>query len=876
MERWARESLSYWVAVILVLFLSGCNNENNDLPLDGISGGGSGAGQSGEIILSLQDSAGNTVSDVTSGEAITITSQFLDDNTPLTGLKIEFTASAGALSSPSRLTDQSGTAVVVFESSDLPPGVVVLTASAEYNGETITKNVEVDVLANGGNGQGALALAMSLVVNGESSVVVEENNSAQLRVRVVDTNNLPLQNTAVSFSVDLGSLNSSSDLTDSNGFAEVTLTGQEGVLGVAKATASVTVNNITYTEQLSYQIVEAGSVSSSKSVSIGYFDDNDEFVKDTIQTDFGATTISAGATLGLSLTLVDQDFQPILVPSSVSFTSTCIRAGQASIDSPVETINGIATSTYKDISCASASGNTDDIIATVTTGSETLTATTTIDLQAEKLGSIEFLSSLPDSIVLKGTGGAGKQETSVLSFLVKGELGNPLRQQKVTFDLNTNVGGLSLAATTGVTDVEGKVTAKVIAGTVPTVVRVKAVAENVSESGETVTINTQSDLLSLNTGLPDQDSFTLALDVLNPEARNHIGEQVKASVFLADSFNNPVPDGTTVNFTSEGGAIQPFCNTVSGSCSVTWTSQNPFPIDHRVTILATAEGHESFVDTDGDNVFSINDGSTGEDGSINDLFDSIQLNSANLSRTLAGFSSFGALISEHNTLRDNNTIDSPFGYLDMPEAWRDDNENYQYDIGELFIDSSQNGLNEGGSFSERDKKFNGPQCEEKQGSTVCSDKPFVTIRKSAILITSSSNALYRLINRSNGTVVSSNFAASSGSGITINRGSAAGLQLEVCDTAFQIMPFGTKISAATDIGEVSGFDEFTVPNSRGGSASGIDINDCQPNGTVIPFSLKNTLSETDDPESGSLSLVIETPKGVKTTLTVGVSMLITQ
>ena len=37
----------------------------------------------------------------------------------------------------------------------------------------------------------------------------------------------------------------------------------------------------------------------------------------------------------------------------------------------------------------------------------------------------------------------------------------------------------------------------------------------------------------------------------------------------------PVPDGTSVSFTTEYGAVQALCQTTAGSCQVLWTSQEP-------------------------------------------------------------------------------------------------------------------------------------------------------------------------------------------------------------------------------------------------------------------------------------------------------------
>ena len=53
----------------------------------------------------------------------------------------------------------------------------------------------------------------------------------------------------------------------------------------------------------------------------------------------------------------------------------------------------------------------------------TNTANAEIVISGENLGSIEFVSASPDSIVLKGTGGQGKQETSTYWIIFRDKQG---------------------------------------------------------------------------------------------------------------------------------------------------------------------------------------------------------------------------------------------------------------------------------------------------------------------------------------------------------------------------------------------------------------------------------------------------------------------
>lgn len=261
----------------------------------------------------------------------------------------------------------------------------------------------------------------------------------------------------------------------------------------------------------------------------------------------------------------------------------------------------------------------------------------------------------------------------------------------MTFELDTKVGGLSISPKAAFTNSLGQVSTKVTSGNVPTVVRVNASAT--SKAGEM--ISTQSDLLSVNTGLANQNSITLATSNHNPEGYNLNGEEVTITAWLADSFNNPVPDGTTVNFTTEGGQIEPSCQTSNGSCFVKWESSEPKVYNHRITVLATAIGHETFYDTNGNNVFDNSDGNPEVNKNVS-----------------SGFGRSESLSS---------------GFIDMPEAWRDDNENNNRDSGELFINfESDNQYDvQDDNYTNQDGKFNGPHC---LSTTKCGENISKTIK----------------------------------------------------------------------------------------------------------------------------------------------------
>ena len=291
--------------------------------------------------------------------------------------------------------------------------------------------------------------------------------------------------------------------------------------------------------------------------------------------------------------------------------------------------------------------------------------------------SVQFVSAVPSVMALSGMGASGQSENSLVTFMVKDKSGTPVSGTTVNFALTTTVGGLILTNTSDVSGADGIVGVNVLSGNVSTSVAVIATLADLSASS-------QSSMLSVNTGFPDQNSFSLSVDTFNPESLQYDGETLTFTIRAADHFNNPVPDGTAVYFTTEGGAIEPSCFTTNGACSVVWTSQDPRPSDGRVTVLATAIGSESFIDANGNGVYDTGD-----------------------------------------------------SFTDLSEAFRDDDESGSFDLGyEEFSDFNGNGMFDAGNAI-----FNGYLCS---GTPNCTIEQ-VNVRTSAVITMSGSTATIKTL-----------------------------------------------------------------------------------------------------------------------------------
>lgn len=458
------------------------------------------------------------------------------------------------------------------------------------------------------------------------------------------------------------------------------------------------------------------------------------------------TTLSAGGSTSVTATFVTAASAPYTDPVDVTFTSSCAATQLATVasggSSTVTTSNGSATATYSALGCS----GTDTITATATVGGTLLSATGTITVEAATTGAIQFVSASPTTISLKGTGGAGLQETSTVTFKVTNSTGGPVPNKSVTFSLSTSVGGIALTPTTGIgtTGSDGKVSVIVQSGSVATPVRVYATVTDTS-------ISTQSDQLTVTTGIPVDQGLSVSVETYNPEAYNYDGEEVQVTANVMDRFSNPVPDGTVVNFRAEAGRIQGACTTVDGACSVTWTSQSQQlaggDATGAVTILAYAIGEERFNDENGNGVFDNSTATTDPD---------------------------------------------TFLAYDLPEAFLDTNWSRLRTANEPFID-----FNKDGAYDDAgDTKFNGVLCQD---TSACATSASIIVSDDARLVMSGSTA----------TITFSKVGPLS----VVDGLQPDSMDVTIADQNGNTMPAGTTVEITAPSGvEITGATSFTYPN----------------------------------------------------------------
>lgn len=523
-------------------------------------------------------------------------------------------------------------------------------------------------------------LSVALTSNGLPATSISSATPATVKATLKDSGGSVISGAVVTFSTDsaLATISpATTALTDSSGIATVTLSAASvNASGAATIKATSQVGTV--------------AVNGSKGFSVGaaiVAVSNPVFGQNPISS-LGSTSVSVNVTSGGSA---------VTTPQTVTFSSPCASSGKALMSQSVDTVNGVATNTYTDKGCTGPD--------TVTVSVSGITSSSALlNITAPTAGSIEYVSSIPDNISLKGTGG---KENAQVTFKVLDSGGNPISGKTVLFGLSTSVGGITLSPNNGVapytigtatSDANGTVSTTVNAGTVSTPVRVTAstCSDSSASCGAGTTLTTQSSLLSITTGIPDQFGFSLSATKWNIEGLNYDGTTTVLTARLADHFKNPIPDNTSVVFTAESGSVVGACSTVDGSCSVPYTSQGTRPTNGRATVLAYAVGEETFTDLNGSGW-------------------------ADLSPT-------------------NEMIDPNGDPTDLAEAFIDYNENGTFDAAnETFIDFNQNQ-----EFDSGDGKLSGVLCDDvtagRSSAGTCSSSKTIHVRYSGVIILSSSDA----------------------------------------------------------------------------------------------------------------------------------------
>jgi adhesin/invasin len=319
-------------------------------------------------------------------------------------------------------------------------------------------------------------------------------------------------------------------------------------------------------------------------------------------------------------------------------------------------------------------------------------------------GIIEVYKVDPKEI---GVIGSGVTQTATLQFMVKDNLGNPVKDgTTVDFTLGKTTLGGGETITTGEGNDATNATGKTNNGIASVTLKSGTVAGTIDVIAKVGKISTVARVIIVSS-LPDADHLSLAAQFLNISGGVKFGLLDNITAYVGDRFGNVVPDGTSVSFITEGGTIgksigkEAFTTTTEfGQAVATLQSANPMTpylggvpslrIDGYkcsdnyqyvspssvsqnlcsnpglVTIVAYTTGSESYIDVNGSGRFDVG---------------------------IDRFSDPGYIDANGNKKWDLGEIITGKG--DMSEPYIDANDNQTYDPGELYIDVNHNGQFDG-------------------------------------------------------------------------------------------------------------------------------------------------------------------------------------
>ena len=393
-------------------------------------------------------------------------------------------------------------------------------------------------------------------------------------------------------------------LTNDLGLAIIKVSrASASVGGAGTLTAAATISGIS-TSGRQVDTVVTGAVDYSVGAVVGAA----TLALDTLDT--GAATLPAYGTRQISVrAMLGADVAPSV---QVNFSSNC---GQISPATSPTNANGVAVASFTatdvvgtTLSTLGCGGKTVDVSVSAVGASTVSKSISVLAAPATNLSFVVPTDATKSRIYLANSG--GPTQTSV-QFLLTNAREEPLQGQDVLVSLKTSNDGIpkatfgtatNVAPLTLTTDSFGKITVPVFSGTVPTnVVLGAALVSNTA-------IKTDSSVIAIASGRPAQARVSLVRGKSAIRGFNFDGATTTVTMSLADRQGNPVPDGTAVNFVTEGGVmIPPTCVTggVAGDsqCTVSIRSQNPRPANGLVSILAYSAGEEDFIDANFNNLF---------------------------------------------------------------------------------------------------------------------------------------------------------------------------------------------------------------------------------------------------------------------------------
>jgi hypothetical protein len=201
------------------------------------------------------------------------------------------------------------------------------------------------------------------------------------------------------------------------------------------------------------------------------------------------------------------------------------------------------------------------------------------------------------------------------------------------------------------------------------------------------------------------------------------------------------------------------------------------------------------------------------------------------------------------------------GFVDLSDPWLDMNEDGIRQAHEPFIDFNNNE-----QFNSANGRYDGFLCED-NGHDICGATS-TYVRRALPIIMASSDANYWVRNTTDNCIVKTNIRnilnispECDEISITLTSGGSKSFEVYVSDTANQTMPSGTRISSSVTAGELTGATQIDITNN---------INN---HGRRFFLTILDNNTEREEAELSALNILITTPKGHETAISIGFTIL---
>jgi len=500
----------------------------------------------GELKLSSAEQI--IYADGIAGTEITAELRDIDQNA-ISGKTINFSANVGEIEI-SKITDNFGIAKVSFT------GV----ASSKDITSVITASIESDALAKNTEEQTAKSLiadTLNILLYGitlnltpsSSSIFSDGVSKTTIAAKLTTTSGIALSSKTISFTTNMGSLNSSEAITDSAGVAKITITSSTEI-GQATITASyeTEISGSTYVNFIEVCLEEPAFIE--------------------LNADPAALSVSEGqSTITVVAIVTDENGNAVADGTLVNFS---ISPLVGIINSPAATVDGTTTTTLKYLS--------DKIGTQITILAQSGSVSDTVSLILPGIsGDINEIQVFPADENMDKILADGIEQLEIAALLLDSD-GKPVPNAIVNFEIENKLGKITKASISEVlTDTSdianpnaGKAFATLtsIADTVDRFPIIKAISngiEGLSEEGSIVFLG-------------------IELKVSAEKDTVMVGEQVKINVSLKEKTSNIAIDGSEITYGASLGSISKNSYTNSAGITSNILSAGDTPGTSRITV----------------------------------------------------------------------------------------------------------------------------------------------------------------------------------------------------------------------------------------------------------------------------------------------------